>query len=647
LGVPRGSQVAGVLGVAVAGVVLASVPLAITGRWNPLAAAAAALIAAAAGVPALRRLDGGPWNAARIGAWSALTAITVLNLRNPSEAVTTDRDPGLYHLKARLLLDTGSTLAPGNPPFLQSPSTSPVTGLGLYPVPGSTDLYTQFLTGPSALQALGLAVLPMTGAMVVSVLLTWVASIALFELAAPVTGEIAAGGAAAAAALSLAWVYFGRGAYSEPSAAALLLVGLLLFAGAARARSAALGLAAGAVLGAMLASRVDAGLAVGAALVGCCVVAARTPARRRVALVTMAGALVGPVAQYADGGTLSPGYVADLQDEVRLVNVAFAGLVAVGLGVLAAGRALGRTPRGARSWERFQVGAAAALVGAAVLFVFLWLAGPIALLGSGEEIAGPVRELQQRESIPTEPHDYSEALGQRLGWAVGAPLVVLGVAGLAAGARRIVDREELAPLVLAGIATVAAYATVSAITPDLPWAMRRLFPTVIPALALLAALGVHVLLPRRAVVRVGAALLVVAGAGGASLPVLFERERAGTLAAMAEVCDAVPAGSALYVVDGEVEHWARPLSGLCDLETARGSAGTTVSDVAVMAAESEDAGRRLFLLSATGDLLPPTDGIDVRLLTAYQDRRIEQTLARPPQFLSLTWREVWLYEVDP
>jgi hypothetical protein len=249
--------------------------------------------------------------------------------------------------------------------------------------------------------------------------------------------------------------------------------------------------------------------------------------------------------------------------------------------------------------------------------------------------------------LPTEPHDYSEALGQRLGWAVGAPLVVLGVAGLAAGARRIVDREELGPLVLAGIATAAAYATVSAITPDLPFALRRLFPTVVPATALAAALAVHVLLPRRAAVRVGAALLVVAGAGAASLPVLFERERAGTLAAMAAVCDAVPPGSALYVVDGEVEHWARPLAGLCDIETARGSRDTSLADVETMAAQVRDAGRRLFLLSDTGDLLPVTEGIEVRLVAAYEDRRIEQTLARPPQFLAVTWREVWLYEVDP
>lgn len=643
---PRGIQVAAVLGVAVAAVVLVSVPLAILGAWHPLVVALAAVAAAGASVPALRRLDGGPWTRSRIGVWAALAAVALLNLRNPSEAVGTDRDPGLYYLKARLLLETGGTLAPGTPPFLESPATSPVTGLGLYPIPGSTELYTQFLTGPSALQALGLAVLPVTGAMVVSILLTWLASIALFELAAPVTGEIAAGGAAVAAALSLAWVYFGRGPYSEPAAAALFLVGLLVFAAAARVRSTALGLVAGLVLAATLACRVDAGLALGPALLGCCLVAARTAARRRVALATVAGSLAGLVVQVVDGRALSPGYVSDLQDEVSLVTAGFGVLVAAGLGVLLAGRAIGHGRRGARAWEGVQLVGAAAVVGAAALLVLLWLAGPVALLGSAEDIAGPVRELQQREGLPTEPHDYSEALGQRLAWAVGAPLMVLGVAGLAAGARRIVDREELAPLALAGIVTATAYATVSAITPDLPFALRRLFPSVIPALALVAALGVHLLLPQRALVRVGAALLVVAGAGAASLPVLFERERAGTLAAMAAVCDAVPPGSALVVIDGEVEHWARPLSGLCDLETARSSRDLSVADVTLMAEQTGDAGRRLFLLADSGDVLPPTDGVDVRLLTEYQDRRIEQTLGRPPQFLQLSWREVWLSEVE-
>jgi hypothetical protein len=422
----------------------------------------------------------------------------------------------------------------------------------------------------------------------------------------------------------------------------MLICGLLLVAGAVRLGSAPLGLLGGVVAAGVFVCRVDAGLAVGPALLALCLVAAR----RRAAVAAIVGIAVGVVAQVLDGLLLTPGYFSDLRLEVAVVAVALVGSILAGLVLMVAGRAVGHSPRGQRVWERVETTAAVAPIAAAAALVFLWLAAPVVLPGSDETgVVGPVTLWQAREGLPQTPTDYSEWLGRRLAWSTGAPLLLLAVAGLAVGARRVVSRPELAPLLLAGIVTATGYATVSSITPDLPWALRRLFPAVIPAAALAAALGMNMLLPRRTVVRAGAAVLVVAGAVGASLPVLFERERTGTLAAMGEVCDALPEDAALYVLEGQLGQWARPVGVLCDVDIALGSVDTTGEDVLDIAGRVTGDGGRLFVLSERGGLFTDTDGVEGRLLTRYVDRRIEQTVGRPPQYIEESTRDVWLYEV--
>jgi hypothetical protein len=647
-------QVAAFLGIATASVVLVSVPFAVASAWSPALVVVLALGASVAATACLRRSAGdgdGHWSPVRIAVWASLTAVAALNARNYAHTVETDRDPGLYYLKARLLLDTGGTRAEGNPAIMDIPGTFETTGPGLYDIAGSDELFTQFLSGPSALQALGLAVFPVSGAMLASVFLTWLASIALFEVLARAVGSVTAGGAALASALSLPWVYFGRATYSEPAAAALLLVGLMLAAAAVRRPSRCLGLLAGLVLGATLVCRVDAVLALGPALIGIAYVGSRTPEGRRVTVATAVGLAPGVIAGITDARLLTPEYIADLAPEIRSITlVAVAcGVAVVALLVLGSvlGRSAGRDDTGGAWWRRLDIAAAALLAVAAIAFGLLWFAGPVLIPGGDEPVPGVVAELQRQEGLPLDPHDYSEWLGQRLAWSVGAPLLVAALAGLAAGGRRIASTPELAPLVFAGVVTALAYATVSAITPDMPWALRRLFPAVIPAAAALAAVGIDTLLPRRAAIRAGAAALVVAGAVGTSLPMLPSVEREGVLTTMTAVCDEVPKGSLVYVVDGSIGQWVRPLAGLCDVDAVRGSQGTEYADLVMLAERAEAANRDLFVLAERSDYFLGAPGVDEDLLASYRELRLERTLARPPRVVTGIDRNVWLYRVDP
>jgi hypothetical protein len=643
---PMGAQVAGALGLAAAAVVVVSVPLAVAQVWAPGWAVLAALAAVVAALPILRGIDGEPWTPPRITAWVVLSALAALNLRNLAENVATDRDPGLYYVKALLLLETGGTRAPGNPPILEVPGTFQTTGPGFYPVPGGTELYTQFLAGPSALQAIGLALVPATGAMAMSAILTWLASVALFELLSPATGALPAAGASAAAALSLPWVYFGRAPYSEPAAAALLVTGLLLFAAAWRSERVALGLLAGLVLGAGFGCRVDAALAIGPAVIGCAFVAARTPRTRRVAALVMAGLVPGLATAVVDAAVLTPEYIADLSGQVRNVVLVFAICLVLAAGILGLGKLLGAGPAAQTWWPRLETVVAIGLIVGAVALTLLWFTAPVLIPGSAEQVPTLIGALQAREGVPADPHDYSEWLGRRLAWSVGAPLLVAAIGGLTLGARRIAGRPELAPLVLAGAATMVVYATVSAITPDMPWALRRLFPAVVPSVAAAAAVGIHVLLPRRPAVQLGAALIVAVGAAGTSLSILPAREAEGTLTAMREVCAELPEDAALYVVDGQIGQWVRPLDQLCDIDVVRGSQLTSAAAILELAQRAQAEDREFAVLFERSDFLEGTAGITPRLIVAYEDVRLEQTVARPPQYLRSERREVWLYDID-
>ncbi len=137
----------------------------------------------------------------------------------------------------------------------------------------------------------------------------------------------------------------------------------------------------------------------------------------------------------------------------------------------------------------------------------------------------------------------------------GIALAVVGIAHLTRPPQRAARWLLLTPALLG-----APYLVDPRISPDLMFWGRRFVPTVLPGLAVLAAVGVVALLrhgPVRQAVAVafGAVALVVPYAQ--SLPLRSHHEYAGTLAAARAAADASRGEQAVYL-------WVRPGAGCCE-----------------------------------------------------------------------------------
>jgi hypothetical protein len=222
-------------------------------------------------------------------------------------------------------------------------------------------------------------------------------------------------------------------------------------------------------------------------------------------------------------------------------------------------------------------------------------------------------------------------------WYLGAPALVLGVAGLAMLTRRCLralltwrDPTQVArvwalPLLIIGWGTVAVLWRPST-TPDQPWASRQLVPVLIPGL-IIAAIWVCAWLAARArergagpvAVTVVVACFVAAlavppiatlfgiGARPASSPALrlargglaLLRTSAGQAAAVAQLCSALPQDSSVLLLDQRsAREFTQVIRGMCGLPAAV-IAGAPASQVNAVVSEITVGGRRAVLLATS------------------------------------------------
>jgi hypothetical protein len=206
------------------------------------------------------------------------------------------------------------------------------------------------------------------------------------------------------------------------------------------------------------------------------------------------------------------------------------------------------------------------------------------------------------------------------------------------------------------------------ITPDHPWADRRLVPVVLPAVVLGATAAAAVAF-RRARRRMPATVLAgVAAVGVAALlvppavaarPLAGVRTERGELAAVAAVCAALRPGDVVLAVDARADNeWPQLIRGVCGRPAAALRLPRTATDparaAAVAAVRQRVAGStvdgrpgRLMLLAAGGDVVPQqalaaagaAGARRVVDLRTVEDARL--LVRRPERTLPLTV-EVWL-----
>lgn len=602
---------------------LVAMPLSLAHLWRPVVALPVLLVALAVALRASRCVIARPmppWSlalclaiAAGAGIWAAATH---------DEHVVLRRDAGSYALYGQQLADHHGLPIDvqvdrlGGAKVVDDPDVT-VASPGFYRQGrgDSTTVVPQFLIGTPAWLSVGMWLGGWTGLLVMPAVLLGLALVALGALAAATVGPRWAPLVVLATAVSAPVLHAGRSTYSEPAALLALCAAMALLASATeqgerrpeQARS--IGLLAGLLLGGAGLVRIDA-LREVVLLVPVVVLLAF---RKHVATRPL---VVGTAIGLASAAVVD---VALARPYLRLVGGSLVPLIGLGVVAVAAGVGLlaflqRRPPSVEARWRRWLPWVAAGLVVAIAVGLATrpwWMVDHQA---SGAPGSGSVAVLQAAQGLPVDgTRTYAEQSLTWVVWWLGLAAVVLagvGAALAAYGAGRVVARRDraLSPWIgpfVVGIGSIVLILLRPGITPDHPWADRRLVVSVLPGCVLLgtAAVAQLVRLARRraplpvlgAAVVVGA-LALAYPAWQATRPMDRQRTELGELGAVRTVCASFrPGDVAVLIGERTTNEWVEVLRGVCNVPTL----GVHVRGTNT----STDAGRAA-LVAALGRVVP-------------------------------------------
>ena len=647
---------------AVAGWLATAVPLLALGLLRPLPAILIGLPAAVAaawwGSRAVPARPSPWWPVAALLVLAA--GLAALSAAMHAEQVVLRRDPGAYALTGQWLGEHGRKQVPVDAEAFGAARDDVDFASPAFYRDGDV-LRPQFMSGLPSTLAVGWWLGGWTGLLVVPALCAGFAVLAAGGLAARLVGPRWAVLAAGSLALAQPVLHVARSTYSEPLAQLLLVAGLCFVVDALSGRvsdvaTRALAATGGVLLGIATVVRVDAlrEILLAVPLVGI-LAAYRHPAARPLGAGLAAGCAFG----LFDGIVLSWPYISDIGGSL---------LPLLGGGALLAGvtAALVYRIRRTAGASPSLPARAPAVAATGVVALGLLLAGR-PLLGEartdpGSPGARTVAGIQERAGMPVDGgRTYYEQSVSWVSWYVGWPTLALALAAAAVLAFRAV--RGAAPgwgaVLLIGAGSAGLTFLRPEITPDHPWADRRLVPVLLPVVTLLAAAAVatsvRALRARPgphgrhfrggAAVAVGmvgcAAILLPTAAGSAAL--LAVRTEQGQIAAVEQACESLTADDVVLLVDRRAQlEWPAALRHLCGVPVASLTPGADASRVAtaiaaaggrpvLATARSPEPLRALGLSPAHVVALATTE--DARVLTERPGRavplRVDLWIARP------------------
>jgi hypothetical protein len=390
--------------------------------------------------------------------------------------------------------------------------------------------------------------------------------------------------------------------------------------------------------------------------------------RRPQALPFAGGLLAGTGYGVIGGFVLAGPMMAALAPELGLVALAAAAFLAVTLAGAAAGlvdpvrRNVARALRARPLRWLPEAGAVIVVAAAAGLLIRPYLQRV-------EGAANPyVAVLQRISQLPVDPRRlYAEDSLYWVVWYLGLPALLLGVAGLALLTRRCLralitwqDSTGMArawalPLMIIGWGAVAVL-WLPHTMPDQPWASRQLVPVLLPGL-IVAAIWVCALLAVRARQR-GAGVVAIAatvacfvaalgvpsvvttfGIGArqisppapypASAAPAFQRTGIGQLAAITNLCGAIPGDSPVLILDQvAARRFTQVIRGMCGAP-AGVMAGATPAQVQAVVGQIMRTGHQAVLFATRPAELTPYGGTPRQVvnLTTIEDAHV---LTQPP-----------------
>ncbi|GAA2380722.1 hypothetical protein GCM10010404_41390 [Nonomuraea africana] len=629
---------------AVAAWLLAGLPLLLAGWFKPFPVTVlAGAVLVVLGKVALTRMPDLDATARQVGGVFGVALLSLVgNAILHSEQLIVRRDPATYAQYAIWIARNGSLPVPqqaeafgGADPALRFDS------IGFYDAPGA--VVPQFLPGPPMLFAAGewlgglLFTPPVLGAL---------ATLVLAGAVARLVGARWAVLAALAFAISLPILYTSRATFSEIPSLILIFGGIALLHDARGRWDSAL---AGLVFGLAVLVRIDALRDVLPVLAFAGLLIAL---RRGFSL--LAGLAVGVGLGLVAARTFAGPYLADLSNSVRpLLLISVAVLVLTAVGTALAGRLSRlRPPR----WLP-EVGAGLVVLVMLGLAVRPW----VQTVRRTPNTPGDWRTFeflvatQKNNGLPIDgTRLYFEDSLYWVIWYVGVPVVVFATLAAAVLVRRLRDGssfEWLLPLAIIGWTTVTTLLRPE-ITPDHPWASRRLVPVVIPGLIMLAVWGLawcRDRLGRRGHgtrwFGAAAVVLVLAPVAVTSIGIAFTPIERGERAAVERLCESIPSDASVLIVERvTADRFSQVVRGTCGVPTAqvRRSSADTPSPVAVrrLIEKIRKAGRAPVLLAAESGQLTPYG--TPRHVVALDTRQDERSLVAPPDG---AWRlvvNVWM-----
>lgn len=639
--------------IAVVAWLLVALPLLFAGAFRPAPAVACFVpVVAVLGWLGLRRaprwMDASWWSVAALVGVSV--GFAVLQVLMVSEQIIVRRDPASYVQFATWIADHGSLPIPQyREAFGAAGGTLSYESPAFYARDGS--IVPQFMAGLPLLLAAGHWLGGLTGVLLTAPVLGALGVLTFGGLTARLVGSRWAPVGALALALCLPQMFVSRSTYSETAAQLVLLGGLALLVDALGVESRAdrgCAALAGAALGLSVLVRVD-GLRDVLPVVA---YAGFLVVRRRPEALPLAGGLgIGVAYGLGEGYVLSRPYLDHLAASMRpLLAIS----VAVVLATTAAVFVFRRRGLPRLSDTRLP-GTAAILVVAAG---FAYALRPFVQTVRREDHEGTaqfIAKVQEIEGLPIEPaRQYYEYSLHWVGWYAGVPAVVLGLLAAALLTRRVLrGGEQLWTLPLAVFLwTAATVLWRPAITPDHPWASRRLVPVVLPAVILLAVWAVSWLGRKarehaypgwvaRATSLVGAMAVAVTPLSTSVALIATPIER-GEAAAVRGMCRAIgPNASVVIVEPVTAQRFNQVVRGMCGAPAAY-LPDPSRQALAFVKTQIEAAGRRPVFLGAEAEQVRAVPGMRVRRALRLETRQDEHSLLEPPNG---TWRlviDVWM-----
>jgi hypothetical protein len=422
------------------------------------------------------------------------------NAKYSSEDIYINRDPALYNVTARWLIDHDNLVIHGSEIFGNDNAIAPDTaGYGLVKADGDDRIYAQ---APHFFPILIGLVGRMAGAdtmIKANAIIGGLALLSVYGVIRMVARPRWALFTVLLLSLSLPMFYFSRDTYTEPLAMLLVFGALSAIAAARLSKNYWLWGIAGMVAAASVLARIDAYFLLAGFIGAVFMLHLLKPREERKEYARgiwafLGGAAIPALIGWWDVSELSRRYFIDLNAEFKAQIALLIAVLIGGAIVLYVERRTGIVQRLVGKYSKL-------LLGVVLVAIVIWAAFLVSrpLWMTSHEPGNPysrpyIASLQARDGAEIDPHrNYAEQSVLWVSWYIGPVIVILGFLGFLLSVKFAFERkgDDLVPILLVVGAMAALYFFMPKITADQIWAIRRFLPVIIPGLCLFAAIALQ------------------------------------------------------------------------------------------------------------------------------------------------------------